>query len=119
MDRLILKWLLLAGSILVFSTPYARSASEDRASPPFSKEPVPVPLSYRSIFSGYMSFKDQPVLPWQVANDRAGEIGGWRFYAREGKQPDTDKPIGSKPAETKLPPMPGNSDQRHEHRSKP
>jgi len=105
----------------MFSSIYVQASSGDRTSPPIGKEPASIPLSYLSIFSGYMTFKDQPVLPWKEANDQAGEIGGWRFYAREGKRSETeeDKPLEPKPSGTKQPPMSGNSDQRHEHGSKP
>ena len=103
------------------SSAYAQSASEDRTSPPISKEPVSIPLLYRSVFSGYMTFKEQPVLSWQEANDTAGEIGGWRFYAREGKQQDTEgTSLEPKPAETKLPSLPViNNHKHHGHGGNP
>jgi hypothetical protein len=106
----------------MFSSAYAQSSPEDKTSlPPISKPPVKITLHYLSVFSRYIPYKEQPVLPWQEANDKAEEIGGWRFYAREGNQPDKDdKPLEPKPAETKLPATPGiNNEQHHEHRSKP
>jgi len=38
-------------------------------------------LSYRSALSGYEAYKEQSVQPWKAANDKVGEIGGWRAYA--------------------------------------
>jgi hypothetical protein len=40
---------------------------------------------YRSAFSGYRGFADQPVAPWRESNDTVGRIGGWRTYAREAQ----------------------------------
>ena len=38
---------------------------------------------YGSAFDGYRPYSDQPVLSWREANDRVGQIGGWRTYAKE------------------------------------
>lgn len=43
-------------------------------------------LSYRSSLSGYDAYKEQAVQPWKAANDKVGEIGGWRTYAKEMRQ---------------------------------
>lgn len=43
-------------------------------------------LSYRSALSGYEAYKEQSVQPWRAANDKVGEIGGWRTYAKEMRQ---------------------------------
>lgn len=43
-------------------------------------------LSYRSALSGYEAYKEQSVQPWKAANDKVGEIGGWRTYAKEMRQ---------------------------------
>jgi hypothetical protein len=50
-------------------------------------------LSYRSALSGYEAYKEQSVQPWKAANDKVGEIGGWRAYAKEIKsgQPGSAK----------------------------
>src|SRR5437016_1102063 len=42
-------------------------------------------LAYRSVFEGYRSFSEQPVVSWREANDLVGRIGGWQAYAREGQ----------------------------------
>lgn len=38
---------------------------------------------YRSPLSAYQAFEDPDPLDWKKANDRVGEIGGWRVYSRE------------------------------------
>lgn len=43
-------------------------------------------LSYRSTFTGYEAYKEQSVQSWKEANDKVGEIGGWRAYAKEMRQ---------------------------------
>ena len=50
-------------------------------------------LSYTSAFAGYEAYKEQSVQGWRQANDKVGEIGGWRAYAKEMRQmaPDTAK----------------------------
>lgn len=43
-------------------------------------------LSYRSALSGYEAYKEQSVQSWREANDKVGEIGGWRAYAKEMRE---------------------------------
>ena len=38
---------------------------------------------YRSPLSAYQPYEEAESPGWKEANDRVGEIGGWRFYARE------------------------------------
>ena len=121
MGALIFRRLLLAGlmvSFLSLRVPTIR-AEEPPAHP--NKTTITIPVSYFSSFSSYRGYKDQPVLSWPAANDQAGKIGGWRFYAREGQQPDRDgTPLEPGAAATKPPLLPAaNSDQHHEHGSKP
>ncbi len=40
----------------------------------------PVPIGYSSIFNQYVPFDHVPDIGWREANDRVGEIGGWRAY---------------------------------------
>lgn len=47
-------------------------------------------LSYRSAFAGYEAYKEQSVQSWRQANDKVGEIGGWRAYAKEMRQTATN-----------------------------
>lgn len=45
-------------------------------------------LRFESAFDGYAPYAPQPVAPWRQSNDRVGEVGGWRAYAREAAQPE-------------------------------
>lgn len=40
-------------------------------------------LSYQSALTGYEPYREQKVNDWRQANDKVGEIGGWRAYAKE------------------------------------
>ena len=53
---------------------------------------IATPPAFRSAFEGYQPYTDEKMVDWKQANDRVGEIGGWREYAREASQPD---PVGS------------------------
>lgn len=50
-----------------------------------SKTALPTQLQYSSAIGDYRAYMDQPVQSWQHANDRVGQIGGWRAYAKEIK----------------------------------
>ncbi len=52
-------------------------------------------LHFESVFDGYAPYAHQPVAPWRQSNDRVGEIGGWRTYAREAAQPEEKGAQGS------------------------
>ncbi|MEW5966750.1 MAG: hypothetical protein AB1720_07085 [Pseudomonadota bacterium] len=36
-------------------------------------------------FKHYQGWRDEPVQDWRAANDRVGEVGGWRTYLREAQ----------------------------------
>lgn len=38
-----------------------------------------------SPFAHYQRWRDEPLQDWRKANDRVGEIGGWRTYLRESQ----------------------------------
>lgn len=40
-------------------------------------------------FTRYQGWRDEPLQGWREANERVGEIGGWRTYLREA-QPAVD-----------------------------
>ena len=46
-------------------------------------------VQYRSAFSDYVPQSEQTIDSWRQANDTVGEIGGWRIYAKEARQPNT------------------------------
>jgi hypothetical protein len=43
---------------------------------------------YRSPLTGFQHFEDADHQDWKEANDRVGEIGGWRVYSREAFESD-------------------------------
>lgn len=52
---------------------------------PQKKPTLPAQLEYTSPLHTYQGYKEQPVQPWREANDRVGQIGGWRTYAKEAQ----------------------------------
>jgi hypothetical protein len=53
-------------------------------------------VQFKSSFSEYVPYSEQGIESWREANDRVGEIGGWRVYAREAQQTRAqDKPEAS------------------------
>jgi hypothetical protein len=62
-------------------------------------------VSYASPIADYLPFVDEKVSSWKAANDKVGQIGGWRAYAKEAQQPD------NMPTPTqKSPNLPSSSD---------
>ena len=45
-------------------------------------------VSYTSPIADYQPFVDGKITSWKAANDKVGQIGGWRAYAKEAQQPD-------------------------------
>lgn len=45
--------------------------------PPARAQAMPVP------FKHYQGWRDEPLQDWRQANERVGEVGGWRTYLRE------------------------------------
>lgn len=45
-------------------------------------------VSYTSPVADYQPFVDEKITSWKAANDKVGQIGGWRAYAKEAQQPD-------------------------------
>jgi hypothetical protein len=43
-------------------------------------------VQFKSSFSEYVPYSEQSIESWREANDRVGEIGGWRAYAKEAQQ---------------------------------
>ena len=50
-------------------------------------------LGYESAFEDYERYEESDGPDWRGANDRVGEIGGWRTYAREPYESATDGEI--------------------------
>ncbi len=66
---------------LLATAAFAQPAADAEA----SKTALPTQLQYSSAIDGYQAYTDQPAQSWQQANDRVGQIGGWRAYAKEIK----------------------------------
>ena len=45
-------------------------------------------VSYTSAVADYQPFVDEKITSWKAANDKVGQIGGWRAYAKEAQQPE-------------------------------
>lgn len=58
----------------------AAQAAEVPASPPAVSNP----------FAHYRAWREDALQDWRKANDRVGEIGGWRTYLRESQQTGED-----------------------------
>ena len=57
---------------------WAPTAQAAEAKPPEAEAPA--------LFTQYQVWRDEPLRNWREANDRVGEIGGWRTYLREAQQ---------------------------------
>lgn len=66
----------LALGVWLAALPAAQAAGT--AAPPPAAPPVPL--------GHYQHWRDEPLQDWRKANDRVGEIGGWRTYLRESQQ---------------------------------
>ena len=91
--KVLLPWTLALFAGLAFAQP-----------PTDTEAPKPAPLTtlqYSSPIGAYQAYADQPVQSWREANDRVGQIGGWRAYAKEIKTGEPasakDVPPGSDP----------------------
>ncbi len=53
------------------------------ATTPRPAAPAPLTVTYQSATTNYRLYDDNPPGDWRAANERVGEIGGWRTYAKE------------------------------------
>jgi hypothetical protein len=68
----------LFGAVALGTSAWASAAhAAERASP----EPAVF-----TPFKHYQGWRDEPLQDWREANERVGEIGGWRTYLREMQQ---------------------------------
>ena len=94
------RWALSIGLVLCTSVMFAHET-------PSTAVPK---LSYRSVFSQYQGFTEQPVVPWRESNEVVEKMGGWRGYAKEAMLPDTDEKAAA---------TPDPAEMHGEHGSKP
>ncbi len=66
----------------------------------FEQSDTQTVVHYTSPIADYQTFADEKVGSWRAANDKVGQIGGWRAYAKEAQQPEntpTLAPTDAKP----------------------
>jgi len=80
--KVIIRWGAIAMSLSLLGTPYA---SADPLDSETTKE-----AAYTSPFEGYVKDEDFEASGWAAANERVGEIGGWRTYLRQAQEPMKD-----------------------------
>ncbi|WP_245597869.1 hypothetical protein [Ottowia thiooxydans] len=85
---------LLPWALAIFSGAVsAQAPAEAEAS-----KPAPLTaLRYSSPIQAYQAYVDQPLQSWREANDRVGQIGGWRAYAKEIASDETTTAKDSAP----------------------
>jgi hypothetical protein len=90
MNPMLCRGLLLALSTAAASAAPAqpRPAAGTAADPLDAQATVP-PATYRSSLAQHRRLGDEKAVPWRVANDTVGSIGGWRAYAREAARDAT------------------------------
>ena len=49
-------------------------------------ETAPAEQAVTSPFKLYQGWRDESLQDWRRANERVGEVGGWRTYLREAQQ---------------------------------
>ena len=54
--------------------------------PAHAAEVAPAEPAVAASFEQYRGWRDEPLQDWRQANERVGEIGGWRGYLREAQQ---------------------------------
>jgi hypothetical protein len=54
--------------------------------PAQAAEAAPPGQAAATPFNQYRNWRDEPLEDWRQANERVGEIGGWRTYLREAQQ---------------------------------
>ena len=67
------------------------TALRPRPDPADPAASVPV-ARYVSALRDYQGFADPSPTPWRELNDRVGQRGGWRAYAREPRASDASAP---------------------------
>lgn len=87
---------LLAGSAFA-QAPSSEAPGARKADPLDAAADVPR-QPYQSSLTRYQRYAEQPVTSWREANDTVNRIGGWRTYAREGRQADAPAAPASSPS---------------------
>lgn len=97
LSRLSVRVAMLCAYLAVGTMAPSHASHESVEDEPEATEPSPtVPRlsvpEYRSPLSNYKPYEEGDSPGWKALNDRVGEIGGWRSYAREAyESDDTEK----------------------------
>ena len=62
-------------------------------------------VHYTAPIADYQTFVDEKVTSWRAANDKVGQIGGWRAYAKEAQQPENTPTLAPNVAPTDAKPV--------------
>jgi hypothetical protein len=100
----------IAASALIASGLQAQT----RSKPDDAAAPV-APSTYDSAFTGYRSFRDEPLAPWREVNDTAHQVGGHVGVLR-AEQKDAAQPAGA--TTPKAPPAQAMPPGMHDGNSK-
>ncbi len=85
--------LALAGlALAVWAAPGA--SAESSSTPPGASPP-----GYRSAFTDYRGYREEPARPWPVANDEMGRLGGHGGHAK-GAPPTVAPAATAEPGES-------------------
>jgi hypothetical protein len=71
-----LTWLAALWACASMAVPLPAQAAEPEPPRPAASPP----------FDAYQGWREEPLEDWRKANERVGEIGGWRTYLRESQQ---------------------------------
>ncbi len=82
---------LLPWTLALFAATAFAQAPPDIDAP---RPSLPTKLQYSSAIGAYQTYADQQVQSWREANDRVGQIGGWRAYAKEIRTGKDTAPSG-------------------------
>ena len=72
-------------------------------------------VNYLSPIADYQPFVDEKVTSWKAANDKVGQIGGWRAYAKEAQQPENTPSLMPAAAPVTTPPTTPSSTKIDPH----
>lgn len=70
-------------TLLASITSFWAAVPDPAVATPRPAAPAPLTVAYQSATSDYRLYDDNPPGDWRAANERVGEIGGWRTYAKE------------------------------------
>lgn len=75
---------------IMMAMPLSLLGSPHAIADPLDAEATPKEAAYTSPFEGYVKDEDFEASGWVAANERVGEIGGWRTYLRQAQEPMKD-----------------------------